>query len=138
MSRKAKNCRDPKPIKILSEVAPGKTDIAAASIESQPAMVLEPKPEKPEKPETAAQSDHPGLQTYSQYCSICHASGVAGAPKPGGTNNREVLAIEIDTSLGTPLYKPCAGATERTATTRCIGWTAALRLGNQRPEKRQF
>ncbi len=54
------NCRDPAAIEILSEVVPeatsGAADFAAA---------------------------HLGTEVYDQFCSICHAVGVAGAPRFG-------------------------------------------------------
>ena len=28
-------------------------------------------------------AEHPGLQTYMQYCASCHNAGVADAPKLG-------------------------------------------------------
>ncbi len=67
-TRCMENCRDPKAIKIMSEVAPNPASTKTMS---------------PDKTESAPENQHPGQQTYQQFCSICHASGVAGAPKLG-------------------------------------------------------
>jgi cytochrome c len=70
------NCRDPKAIVILSEVAPAAdetSDSASGEADSAQANMEAP----------ATPADHPGQETYQQYCSICHGSGVAGAPKVG-------------------------------------------------------
>jgi len=56
-------CRDPAGIRILSEVAHT--------------------PREPETVAAAAASTAPGQPTYEQFCSICHAAGVGGAPQPG-------------------------------------------------------
>ncbi|MBV1931064.1 MAG: c-type cytochrome [Porticoccaceae bacterium] len=76
------NCRDPKAIVILSEAAPAvdeTSDRASGSGEagnSQANMEV-----------TATPANHPGQETYQQYCSICHGSGVAGAPKVGDASS---------------------------------------------------
>ena len=76
------NCRDPEGIKILSEAAP--------SVSTEDLL--------PDEFSTKATDKHVGQSTYDQYCSICHASGLAGAPKLGDAPNWEPrIAKGIDT-----------------------------------------
>jgi cytochrome c5 len=63
------NCRDPAAIEILSEVVP------------EPTRETEQKEGSGAAREVAAA--HPGTEVYDQFCSICHAVGVAGAPRFG-------------------------------------------------------
>lgn len=52
----------------------------------------------PDEFSTKATDKHVGQSTYDQYCSICHASGLAGAPKLGDAPNWEPrIAKGIDT-----------------------------------------
>ncbi|RLA45383.1 MAG: cytochrome C, partial [Gammaproteobacteria bacterium] len=69
------NCRDPGEIKILSEVSPRAAEQASTQAGSA----------SPGSDAGTADQKHPGEQTYQQYCSICHAVGVGGAPKVGDT-----------------------------------------------------
>ena len=67
------NCRDPAAITILSEVVPEATG------EDNQA-------EGSEAVDTVAAAS-PGTEVYDQFCSICHAVGVAGAPRFGEAND---------------------------------------------------
>jgi cytochrome c len=62
------NCRDPAAIEILSEVVPEATSEADQEEGSGAADIA---------------AAHPGTEVYDQFCSICHAVGVAGAPRFG-------------------------------------------------------
>jgi len=41
----------------------------------------EPAKEEPAKESQVVQKKHPGEATYKQFCAVCHAAGIAGAPK---------------------------------------------------------
>ena len=58
------NCRDPATIEVLSEVAQVPVDVETLA-------------------DTELADVHPGKETYDQFCHICHAVGVGGAPKIG-------------------------------------------------------
>lgn len=68
-TRCMENCRDPNSITITSEVE--STVIAAATTDDVQAKTAQVEPETP------------GQTVYRQYCGICHAAGVAGAPRVG-------------------------------------------------------
>lgn len=65
------NCRDPDSITIISEVESELIEAASAdSVQTDTAHT---------------ESEDLGQAVYQQYCSICHAAGVAGAPPVGDT-----------------------------------------------------
>lgn len=41
----------------------------------------EPAKAEPAKEQQVVQKKHPGESTYKQFCAVCHAAGIAGAPK---------------------------------------------------------
>lgn len=66
--------------------APAAEPAAAAEAPATPAAPAEaaPAPETASAaPDAAAAGDEAGKKTYGATCALCHASGLAGAPKPG-------------------------------------------------------
>ena len=80
------NCRDPAAIAILSEVL---SEIA-------PEAVADSNGAGSEVPAQDVAAASPGMEVYDQFCSICHAVGVAGAPRFGEVND---WGPRIDTGI---------------------------------------
>ncbi len=93
------NCRDPEAIKILSEVTP--TKITTQDSGGPANAELEP----------GTEPNHPGQKTYQQYCSICHANGVAGAPKVGNPAN---WASRLEKGIDALIVNANKGVTSKT------------------------
>ena len=101
------NCRDPKDIKILSEVASSTTVQGGLKDESM----------------SKSMDQHAGQATYEQYCSICHAIGVAGAPKIGDALNWEP---RIEKGIDRLISNAINGVTSNTGTMPPKGGFAQL------------
>jgi cytochrome c len=85
------NCRDPAAIEILSEVVPEATENKLV--------------------ETGAQNvaaTGPGMEVYDQFCSLCHAVGVAGAPRLGEVSE---WTARLDSGIETLVNRSIAGVT---------------------------
>ena len=87
------NCRDPEAIQILSEAAPALVEETSTNADAEP------------------QPTHPGQQSYDQFCSICHALGVAGAPK---LSDIETWAPRIDQGIDTLISNAINGVSSDT------------------------
>lgn len=62
----------------------GKQDHAApAAPSAQPAAVAAAAAPAAGTPSNGGEENAPGKSTFGQVCAMCHAAGVAGAPKPG-------------------------------------------------------
>ena len=88
-TRCMENCRDPGGITITSEV------------ESVP---IEVETTDSAQADIAHEEENPGQAVYQQYCSICHAAGVAGAPRVGDSDAWQArlekgLAMVIKTAI---------------------------------------
>ena len=66
-----------------SAAAPAAEQPAAAAAEPAPAVVAAPAPVAAAAPAPAAAATGAGEALYKQACQVCHAAGVAGAPKLG-------------------------------------------------------
>jgi len=110
------NCRDPGEIKIVSEVSPSAAEQTSVQ-------------EGSASPGSAADSagnaaqKHPGEGTYQQYCSICHAVGVGGAPKLGDVTT---WAARIEKGIDTLIANAVNGVTSNTGVMPAKGGFAQL------------
>lgn len=65
----------------LALIACGKQDAAPPAASSAPATAEAPAPTAPAEPVVAENTA--GKSVFGRTCAMCHAAGVAGAPKPG-------------------------------------------------------
>lgn len=80
--------------------APSAAPAAPPKAESAPPAAAQPAP----APVAAAPANPAGQSVYNRTCALCHAAGVAGAPKPG---DKEEWAPRIAQGMDV-LYKHAA------------------------------
>lgn len=85
---------------ILSLVACGKPDAPAPAAAPAPAPTTEAAPAgAPAAPAAEMASNEAGKAAYGKACALCHATGVAGAPKVGDKADWDIRAAQGEALL---------------------------------------
>lgn len=101
-SRCMTNCRNPGEIQILSSATPFSYEVSngmsngmsnGESAEKPFDSTLQGTAKKDELIQNPDQKTHPGKTVYSQYCTLCHETGVGGAPVTGDSAEWKARAI---------------------------------------------